>query len=95
VDVLASRDWLNDVIAVGYDPDARSVSGAGAERVMAMVRAWDGVGVLYGTQPVDAPDPLGNPRDFAVMLADAGFTLPDALAALLPPADPIPAGAVA
>lgn len=82
-------------ISVAYDPVARTVSGVGSERVAAMIAAWDGYGILYGTQRIPAPDPLGNLSDFAVMLADADFDLPEDLAALLPPAEAIPDGAVA
>ena len=58
-----------------------------------MIAKWDGMATLHGTQP--APDPLGSARDMAVMLADWGWDLPVDLSALLPRAQPVPAGAVA
>lgn len=66
-----------------------------SEAVQAMIDRWQGYGILYGTQRVDAPDPINSQRDFAVMLAHNECSLSDELAALLPPPDDIPDDAVA
>lgn len=95
MDIIATRPQFNETLTVTVDPARRTLTGPDAEQVRHWVETWDGVGILYGTQPVPAPDPLGNLRDLAVLLADAGYTLPRDLADHLPPAEAIPTGAVA
>ena len=95
MDITLSRSQFGDRLAFSHNPGARRVAGADAARVLAMIAKWYGMAILYGTQPVPAPDPLGSARDMAVMLADWGWDLPPDLSALLPRAQPVRAGAVA
>lgn len=95
MDITVSQPQFGDRLTFSHDPGARQVAGADAARVLAMIAQWDGMAILYGTQPVPAPDPLGSARDMAVMLADWGWDLPADLGALLPRAQPVPAGTVA
>ena len=77
-----------------HDAATRSVTGPSAAMVRATAARWPGIGVLDGMQPVAAPDPLGNDRDMAVMLATLGYVLPQSLRRLLPRPALNPAGAV-
>ena len=77
-----------------HDPATRSVTGPSATMVRATAARWSGVGVIDGTHPLAAPDPLGNDRDMAVMLATLGYVLPQSLRRLLPRPGPNPGGAV-
>ncbi len=95
MDITVSRPRYGDRLTFSHDPGARRVAGADAARVLAMIAKWDGMAILYGTQPAPAPDPLGSARDMAVMLADWGWDLPVDLLALPSRAQPAPAGAVA
>lgn len=90
-------DNLGNQLDFEHHPETRSLSGPDAERVHQMLVGWSGEGTLYGTQGAPAPDPLGSRADMAVFLFTRGFgyTLPPELAALLPPAEPIPDDAVA
>ena len=51
-----------------------------------MIAQWDGMAILYGTQPVPAPGPLGSAREMAVMLADWGWETCPPTSALYCPA---------
>ena len=95
MDITLSRPQFGHRLTFRHDPGARWVAGADAATVLAIIAQWDGMAILYGTQPVPAPDPQGSAREMAVMLADWGWDLPADLGALLPRAQPVPAGAVA
>jgi len=93
--IHVTRAQFGDSLDFNIDTDTRTLSGADAVRVRATADAWPGHGYLYGTQPVEAPDPIGSMRDMAVMLAASDWDLPDELTGLLPLAEDIPEGAVA
>lgn len=93
--IAATQARFNQRIAFDHDPLSRTVTGTGAALVRSMVATWDGKGILYGTQPVSAQNPLGSFRDMAVMLACWGWELPPELVVLLPPAERITDGAEA
>lgn len=95
MDITVTRSRFNERLDFKHDPSARRVSGVDADPVLTMISQWDGHAIIYGTQPVPAPDPLGSSRDMAVMLADWCWDLPDDLLALLPRAQAIPEGAEA
>ena len=78
-----------------HDAASRSVTGPSAAMILATAERWSGLGVIYGTTPVVAPDPLGSERDMAVMLATFGYVLPETLWRLLPKPEPGLTGAVA
>lgn len=90
-----TQQRFGERLTFDHDSAARALSGPSAAVVEAMIDEWDGRGILYGTQPVSAPDPLGSSRDMATMLAARGWELPSELSSLLPPAQEIPEGAVA
>jgi len=95
MDIIA-RQNSGPPLRISLDIAARALSGPDAETARAMLVGWPGVGLLYGgTQPVKAPDPLGSLHDFAVLLAANCYSLPKALAVLLPEAEDVPEGAVA
>jgi hypothetical protein len=60
-----------------------------------MLRYWDGHWIFYGTQQVDAPNPEGNLRDFAIMLKAYHYTLSEELESMIPKPQKIPDGSVA
>lgn len=60
-----------------------------------MLSRWDGYWIFYGTQHVDAPNPKGSKRDFAIMLKAYDYTLSDELESLIPPPEKIPEDAIA
>jgi hypothetical protein len=94
--ITATNRQSGRALAFEHDPQRRSVTGADAAAVLDMAARWDGMGILYGTQPAPAPDPLGSATDMAVMLFDHGYDdLPAELSALLPAPEAIPADAVA
>ncbi len=78
-----------------HDAASRSVTGPSAAMILATAERWSGLGVIYGTQSVVAPDPLGSESDMAVMLATFGYVLPESLWRLLPKQEPSHTGAVA
>jgi len=85
------------MLCFSHDAASRTITGPSAAMLLATVERWSGLGVIYGTQPVEAPDPLGSDRDMAVMLATFGYVLPESLWRLLPKPQPNPdqAGAIA
>lgn len=82
-------------IDLEVDLERGRVAGPDAASFLAFLKQWDGNAVIYGTQPVYAPDPLHSLPDLAAVLATAGYILSADLAALLPPPEEIPEGAIA
>lgn len=93
--IEAERPQYGLRLSVIHDPAARRITGPDAEAVLAMIASWRGEATLYGTQVVPAPDPLGSTPDLLAMLATWNWELPPDAAALLPPAEAVPDGAVA
>ena len=88
-------DRMGNNLQATVDFSRRQVTGPSEGHILAMIKRWPGHGHIYGTQTVQAPDPLGNKRDLAVFLAARFYPLPPDLEGLLPPAGKIPDGAVA
>ena len=82
-------------IDIEVDLERGLVTGPDAESFLRALQRWDGNAVIFGTQPIYAPDPLHSLHDLAAMLATAGYILSDDLAAMLPPPEDIPEGAIA
>ena len=79
------------------DLEAGEVTGSDAELVRRWLVDWGGVAILYGTQPVEAPDPVHSLRDLAVMLANYGYWngMSEEMLALIPTAEDLGDGRIA
>lgn len=95
MNITVTKPQFKESLIFQHLPESRRIAGPDAATVKAMLGKWHGEAILYGTQPVPAPDPLGSSRDMAIMLADWGWQLPDELADLLPEAEAVPDGAIA
>lgn len=93
--IIATQPQFNRRLAFDHDPESRTISGPDAAVVDGLIADWPGYSTIYGTQYVDAADPLGSSHDMAVLLLTWGWDLPQALTDLLPPPLQIPDGAVA
>lgn len=90
------KDNINERLEFEHNPETRTITGKDSDIIEVMIMTWEGIGIIYGTQTVDAPDPLGSYHDMGVMLASLGYWgLPEEIYSLFPPVEDIPEGAIA